>query len=668
MLYKRFNEKGKVTEMKNKHSIKSRVMRLAIIPMMFIAIILLAYASIGGILNTTSALEDSINETAKISALAINNQLEKYETAISEAASNQIFQGESVDVEKAMEFLENVKQRNGFLRIGYTDEIGINQNGSDFSERQYFKDCRETLGTVTSDPYVSKDGDGALSVLFCAPIVRDGKFSGVVYGAGDAKLLSDIISGVQVGKNGINFIIDNDGTYIAHSEYSLASNLTNSITESKSDNSFSGQAQVISKMLTNRNGCLKYSDGSIKRIASYVSVDKGSGWVLAVTVNYFDFIRRQIIGLAFLGIGSAVVIVLSIVFIAKTSKNIVKPISDCTKRIELLADGDLKSDLEPCNSDDETGVLVESTNRNIRHLNSMIRHISESLEQMSAGDFSHQAEGKFRGDFEPIKTSLDNIIVSLRNVLTEINQAAEDISVISNEVVNTSSILSNGVKHQTNLINEISDTFDNMRASVQKNAENTNSVVNLAAQTRNGIHTSEEQMNQLLIAMREMSELSNEIRSINDVIGNIAFQTHILSLNASIEAASAGDSGKGFSVVANEVGQLAAKCGESAQKTTELIERTVNAISKGMQLAETVANSFDVVSKITDEVEQNIFDISIASEKQSAFIDDVCEKMCVISAEVNNTSSSAEKSSEISEKLFNESNILKENTRRFTLK
>lgn len=169
---------------------------------------------------------------------------------------------------------------------------------------------------------------------------------------------------------------------------------------------------------------------------------------------------------------------------------------------------------------------------------------------MAQGDFTHKAEGKFRGDSEPIKASLDNIKTSLSAVLT---------------------------------------------------------------------------------AMREMSNLSDEIRSINDVISGIAFQTHILSLNAAIEAASAGEYGKGFSVVADEVGQLAAKCGESAQKTTALIDRTVSAISNGMKLAETVACSFDSVSKITDEVEQNISEISAASEEQYACIDIVCEKVGVIS-------------------------------------
>ena len=59
-----------------------------------------------------------------------------------------------------MAYLEEVKQRSGFQRIGYTDENGVNQNGSDFSERQYLKDCRTSLAAVTSDPYSSKDGNG----------------------------------------------------------------------------------------------------------------------------------------------------------------------------------------------------------------------------------------------------------------------------------------------------------------------------------------------------------------------------------------------------------------------------------------------------------------------------------------------------------------------------
>ncbi|MGN0667313.1 MAG: methyl-accepting chemotaxis protein [Huintestinicola sp.] len=653
--------------MKKTHSIQTKIVLLAVIPMLLIALILLGYALIGGMMNTTSALRDSMNETAKISAQAITNQLVIYETAVNEAASNDLFQNEASSPDEIMSFLEEVKDRNGFLRIGYTDENGVNQNGSDFSERQYFTDCREDLVPVTSDPYASKDGNGALSVLFCAPIVRNGDFCGIVYGAADAKLFTDIIDSVVVGENGMNFIIDSTGTFIAHNDYSNASGLVNYISEAEKDPSMSAQADVITQMLSDRTGSLIYNDGNIRRIACYVPIEKGSSWVLAVTVSFFEFVRKQLIGLGVLAICSVIVIVMSIIMILKASARIVKPVCSCTKRMELLAEGDLRSDMETFDANDETGVLVDSTRRNIRHLNSMIKHISDSLEKMAEGDFIHETEGKFRGDFEPIKASLDNIMNSLRAVLGDIDKASAALSAISGQVVDTSFRLAEGVTHETELIKEISDSFEVMKESVRMNAENTAAVVTLASGTKDGVKVSTGQMDELLEAMREMIDSSEEIRSINDTISDIAFQTHLLALNAAIEAASAGAAGKGFSVVADEVGALAAKCGEAASRTTVLIERTVASISNGMKLAETVAGSFCTVDENTDRVEKNIADISASSEEQAACIAVVSDKMKMISSVVENTSVSADKAAEISEKLKSEAEKLKKLVAKFTL-
>lgn len=653
--------------MKKIHSIHSKIIMLAIIPMLLIALLLLSYAFFGGMTNVTSALNNSLSETAKISAQAITNQLVIYETAVNEAASNELFQDKNADSEKIMDFLEDVKERNGFSRIGYTDVNGVNQNGSDFSERQYFKDCRESMAPVTSDPYSSKDGNGALSVLFCAPIIRSGSFCGIVYGAADAKLFTDIISNVVVGEDGMNFIIDNTGTFIAHNDFSLASGLVNYISEAEADHSLSEQAAVISEMLANQTGSLIYNDGSSRRIACYVPINKGSSWVLAVTVSYLEFIRQELIGLLVLGICTAAVIFISILIIIRFSSRIVDPVRSCTKRIELLADGDLRSDMDVHISNDETGILVESTRRNIRHLNSMIRHISESLEKMAEGDFTHETEGKFRGDFEPIKTSIDNILTSLRSVLGDIDKASAVMLEISGQVVDTSCRLSEGVNNQTKLINEISGTFDDMKTSIRTNAANTANALDLASKTQSCVKISSEQMSELYNAMKEMSDLSKQIRSINDAISDIAFQTHILALNASIEAASAGEAGKGFSVVADEVGQLASKCGEASSRTTTLIENTVNAISNGLELAEKVSGSFSAVVENTAQVEKNIADISTASEEQAEYINNVTEKMDIISSVVTDTEVSADRSAAVSEKLESEAAVLKKLVAKFTL-
>lgn len=653
--------------MKKSHSIGTKITLLAVIPMLIIAVLLQTCSFVGGINNTLAALETSIGETADISAQAIVNQLGIYETAVREAASDEIFQNPNFNSDEATAFLEQVKERAGFQRIGYTNADGINQKGSDFSERQYFKDCRDTLSPVTSDPYASKDNEGALSVLFCAPIVRDGSFCRIVYGAGDAALLSDLISSVNIGKNGENFIIDSTGSMIAHTDHSVASSLTNYIELAKTDSSLSGYAAVISEMLANKTGIVHYSKSGSNRTARYVPIEKGSGWELAVTIDPYDFITDQIIWLIVLTVCAAAVIVVSVIFIARASKRITRPLCDCKERMELLAEGDLVSEVAEHDSNDEAGALVESTRRNIRHLNSMIRHISETLENMANGDFAGTVEGKFRGDFAPIKTSLDNIMVSMRAVLTEINETANTLSEISGQVVDTSCSLADGVKNQTAMMNEINEAFDGMKDSVRMNAENTANVVELATRTKDGIHASGSEMEKLLEAMQKMSDSSKEMQSINDVISSIAFQTHILAINASIEAASAGAAGKGFAVVASEVGTLAKKCGDSASKITALIEHTSNSISTSMKLAQTVSSSFGAVSQITDEVEQNIAEISASSEEQAACIATVAERMSTISHEVQKTSDSAAAASEISEKLKEEADSLKSHVDRFRL-
>ena len=303
-----------------------------------------------------------------------------------------------------------------------------------------------------------------------------------------------------------------------------------------------------------------------------------------------------------------------------------------------------------------------------KQLNSMIRHISDSLEKMAAGDFTHETEGKFRGDFAPIKASLDNIVGSLHSVLGDIDSASAAMSEISEQVVDTYCSLADGVNHQTELIGQISETFEEMRNSIKLNAENTSNVLELAGKTKSDVKTSGEQMNELLAAMREMEKLSKEIRSINDTISDIAFQTHILAINASIEAAAVGEAGKGFTVVANEVGELSAKCAESVSRTTELIERAVKSINNGTRLAETVSESFGAVENNTDEVEKNIADISASSQEQAERIESVSVKMNTISSVVEATAASSEKSAEISEMLKNEAETLKNIVSGFTLK
>ncbi|EKC2114593.1 methyl-accepting chemotaxis protein, partial [Salmonella enterica subsp. enterica serovar Kentucky] len=133
-----------------------------------------------------------------------------------------------------------------------------------------------------------------------------------------------------------------------------------------------------------------------------------------------------------------------------------------------------------------------------------------------------------------------------------------------------------------------------------------------------------EEVNDVVRLMKDISEYSNKIFEITDVIDSIAFQTNILALNASVEAARAGEQGRGFAVVSGEVRELAQKCTDSAKNIKILIDNTVQKISSGSDMAEKAGNSMLNVVNSIEKINNIISEISIASSEQSKGIEQIC--------------------------------------------
>ncbi|MDD2494983.1 MAG: methyl-accepting chemotaxis protein [Tissierellia bacterium] len=165
-------------------------------------------------------------------------------------------------------------------------------------------------------------------------------------------------------------------------------------------------------------------------------------------------------------------------------------------------------------------------------------------------------------------------------------------------------------------------------------------------------------MKQMILSIKEISLKSKEIRKIIKFIDDISFQTNILALNAAVEAAHAGNAGKGFSVVADEVRNLANKSSEAAHNTTSLIEDTINAVIKGSEIADKTAASLSNVVLSSKEAAEKVVEISIASEEQSIAIEQIKIGIEQISRVVQLNSSDAEKSASASEDLFSQIYIL----------
>ncbi|NLP25785.1 MAG: methyl-accepting chemotaxis protein, partial [Clostridiales bacterium] len=221
---------------------------------------------------------------------------------------------------------------------------------------------------------------------------------------------------------------------------------------------------------------------------------------------------------------------------------------------------------------------------------------------------------------------------------------------------------------QASSIEELSASINEIAVQVKENADNVNTATKYVNETIDVIVESTNEMNNMLAAMNDINNSSNEIAKIIKVIDDIAFQTNILALNAAVEAARAGTAGKGFAVVADEVRNLALKSADAAKQTTALIENSIATVQHGSSLAEKAAGSLEVVATKSNLVGETIEHVLVASNEQAQSIEQINTGVEQISSVVQTNSATAEESAAASEELSGQADMLKNLVSEFRLK
>ena len=366
-------------------------------------------------------------------------------------------------------------------------------------------------------------------------------------------------------------------------------------------------------------------------------------------------------------VGLALVLICLISLVLYVLKYVIKPMLHITEKVQPLQQGLLDMRLD-YSADNELGDLARTLEQSVQLIHSYIEDINRIMGQLSEGNFDVSTSAAYIGDFSSIAQSINSFTDVLSQAIGSIQQAEGRVSENAEQLSSGAQALAQGATEQASAVEELYATLDELSKSAQQNVKAASDAQENARLTGQQVTISGQQMEQMVAAMADITQASQQIDKIIATIENIAFQTNILALNAAVEAARAGSAGKGFAVVSDEVRSLAAQSDQAAKATKELIENAVQATEKGSRIVNEVSETLQKTLSLVTKSNEAIGSIAEAVQGEALSISQVTEGIGQISAVVQTNSASSEESAAVSSELFEQVNLLKEQTRRFQLK
>ncbi|WP_369281805.1 methyl-accepting chemotaxis protein [Oscillibacter sp. GMB15532] len=623
--------------------------------------------------STQDTLEQTFQQISDAAADKVQAELEAIKNVAMETGYVARLSDDSLTKEDKQAIIDQRAKEHGYQRGNVLNLDGKSLlDGVNYSDREYFKQAKSGRAWV-SDPLVSKK-TGAMTVVIAAPIWQDGisgsVVTGVVYFVPKETFLSDIVSEIHVSENGGAYMLNKQGTTIAHQDMGVVVSQENTIEAAKTDTSLAALAGLETKMTEGGAGFGQYTYNGETNFLAYAPVEDTDGWSLAINAPVNDFMGSTFRAILITMVLIALTIVGAVVVALRVSKRIGDPVAKCTRRLELLAQGDLASPVPEVRSRNETKRLAEATSSITQTISGIIGDFEQGLSGVAHGDLtvSTSNAGLYQGDYAALRASLGDMLIRMNETMRQIGLSAEQVALGSEQVAAGAQALSQGATEQASSVEELAATVTEVSVQIGDTSKNAEEARRKVDETGTVMRECDRQMKDMVSAMDEISENSKQIGRIIKTIEDIAFQTNILALNAAVEAARAGEAGKGFAVVADEVRNLAGKSAAASKDTAALIEAAVQSVAKGTGIADTTAANLDaaaVSSRATAEMVEKIAD---AAQQQAAAIAQISQGIDQISGVVQNNSATSEESAASSEEMSAQAQTLRELVGQFKLR
>lgn len=531
-------------------------------------------------------------------------------------------------------------------------------------ERGWYKSAKLTKNIVVTDPYIDAI-TGKIVITVASPLLsEDGAVLGVCGLDIEVTELVALSQELKADMNGYAVLVDAAGNIVVHAQ------------NSDYDHRLDGGNEIVTKLI---DIAPIYSDVLAASGSTNVVSGKGydgtmryfpvvpigdTGWKVLYAADYNEAMSRlnNIIVLAVI-VSAAAIIGGALFFYSKFTKRL-RPLSSIGYIVTNMSNGVLEHDY-PDAENDEIGTICDALSRTNKALKSYINEIERILANMADGKFIYDSSVQFVGEFTAMEQSIRHICKAMHSTFEQLGTVSEQISNGSHSVSVGATDLANAVSDETRLIGDVHISLKDISERVSQSSSNAFDVKERAVKATDTVNAGNEKMQELLKIMKSISSYAAEIVKMNSTIEDIALQTNILALNASVEASRAGAAGKGFAVVAEEVRRLAAKSRDASNSTAELIEHTVKTIKSGTSSANATAEMLSEVVLETSSIKESVSEIADVSEEQKTMLAEIVSKLGEVEAVIGTSSATAQNAAAASEELDSQVVVLKNNLEQY---
>lgn len=522
----------------------------------------------------------------------------------------------------------------------------------------FFTMLKETDNLTIYNSTIFQD---KLGITMGMPVKENGETAFYLVGVYKYDMLNDVLSSINIGKNGMAYMVNREGIVTGHPDQSKVQAKSTLLQLG------GGNEEAIKSVTTGETGSTEFDINGQQMLVAFSPIH-GTQWALVIQVpksDYNNLINRAMI---VAGICTLAVLFISILVILRMARSISKPVKNVTNRMLGLSDGDLHTEVAYIRSGDELEIMTRTLADTVGSVNRYISDIHQVLSGVADGNLQIEPQVQYKGDFTLIRNSLVTILASMNKTISGFRAAAARLAQMAEELSGQSGQLHQASLEQNQATEVLVDEVTHVKEQLAGVIESSDQTHTMTSKITRKVQEANTQMDALSNAMSNISSNAQEITSIAKAIDNIAFQTNILALNASVEAARAGSAGRGFAIVAEEVKELAGKSAQAAQNAMAIVANTKAVIQKGVELNASTAESLQAIYGVSTEISEISDQLIAAVQGQENALISMEERIATISSIADRNLQSAVGTSQSSELLAKESEELQVQVKKFALK